>query len=82
MTCDELRRRLDAFIDDSIAHDELSSFQEHFRACPSCAAEALARLQIKRATRAAADRYVPTPAFRLRIEKAIQPKPKLAWAFG
>ena len=81
MTCDELRLKLDKYVDDSVATDELDSVNEHFRSCPSCAAEALARLQIKRATRAAADRYAPTPAFRLRIENAIQPKRRPAWSF-
>lgn len=82
MTCDELRQKLDAFIDDSVAHEELASVHEHFQACPSCAAEALARLQIKRATRAAAARYVPTPAFRLRVENQIRKRQKPAWSFG
>jgi anti-sigma factor RsiW len=80
MTCDQLRQQLDAFIDDSIAGAELDSMHEHFQSCPSCAAEALTRLRIKRATRAAAARYVPTPAFRFRIENAIQKKRTPFWS--
>jgi anti-sigma factor RsiW len=81
MTCDELRQKLDAFIDENVANEELASLHEHFQACPTCAAEALARLGIKRATRAAALRYAPSPAFRLRVENAIQTKRKPAWSF-
>ena len=81
MTCNELRPKLDAFIDDSVAPQELASMHEHFQACPSCAAEALARLQIKRATRAAGLRYAPSPAFRLRVENAVQTKRKSVWSF-
>jgi anti-sigma factor RsiW len=82
MTCDELRQKLDAFIDDSLAPDELAPVNEHFQACPSCSAEALSRLQIKRATRTAASRYAPSPAFRLRVEEAIQRKRRPAWSRG
>jgi anti-sigma factor RsiW len=80
MTCDEMRQKLDAFVDDSVADEEAASLHEHFQSCPSCAAEALARLQIKRATKAAAARFVPAPAFRLRVEDAIQTKHKRVWS--
>jgi anti-sigma factor RsiW len=81
MTCDELRQRLDAFIDENVAPEELASLHKHFEACPSCAAEALSRLQLKRVTRAAALRYAPSPEFRLRVEKAIGTKRKPFWSF-
>jgi anti-sigma factor RsiW len=80
MTCDQLRQKLDAFIDNSIAGEELTAIHAHFQSCPPCAAEALARLQIKRATRTAAARYVPAPAFLLRIENAIQTKRIPVWS--
>jgi anti-sigma factor RsiW len=50
--------------------------------CPSCAAEALGRLKMKRMTQAAGARYSPSPQFRLRIEKSIQKGRKPMWAFG
>jgi len=81
MTCDLCRDRLDAYADSACSPEELASLEEHFRTCPSCAAEALSRLQMKRMTRAAATRYSPSPEFRLRIEKSIQPKPKSRWSF-
>ncbi len=88
MTCDLCRDRLDAYADSACSQEELASLQEHFRACPSCAAEALSRLQMKRMTRAAATRYSPSPQFRQRLEeslmeKSLQPRRKparqLAW---
>lgn len=82
MICNEWREQFDAYVDDASAErgpDEFASLEEHLRSCPSCAAEALNRVQLKRATRAAAARYVPSPTFRLRIEKSIKPKRKLLW---
>jgi anti-sigma factor RsiW len=80
MTCDQLRQKLDAFVDDNVEGEELASVHEHCQSCSSCAAEALARMQIKRATKAAASRYAPTPAFRLRVENAIQKKRAPLWS--
>jgi anti-sigma factor RsiW len=37
---------------------------------------------MKRMTQAAATRYAPSPEFRLRIQKSIQPKHPPAWTFG
>jgi anti-sigma factor RsiW len=61
--------------------------EDHLRTCSSCAAEALSRLQLKRATRAAASaQFVPSPEFRLRIEKIVQkrrkPRRKSVWIPG
>jgi anti-sigma factor RsiW len=84
MNCDLCREKLDAYVDESLPAEELAAINDHLRDCPSCATEALARLQMKRATRAAAARFSPSPEFRLRVEKAIQKKrrpiPRIAWA--
>jgi anti-sigma factor RsiW len=82
MTCDLWRDKLDAYADSASSPEELADLESHFRTCPSCSAEALSRIQMKRATHAAAMRYSPSPEFRLRIQKSIQPKRPPAWTFG
>lgn len=83
MNCDLCRGKLDAYVDESVSADERVAIDEHLRDCPACATEALGRLQMKRATRAAAARFSPSPEFRLRMEKAIKknsrPVAKIAW---
>jgi len=74
MTCDLWRDKLDAYVDSACSQEELASLEAHLRACPTCATEALGRLQLKRMTQAAAARYSPSPEFRLRMEKSIQTK--------
>lgn len=77
MTCEEVRQKLDAYVDNSCSPEDSTSIEEHLRTCSSCATEALNRVQIKRATRAtAATRFVPSPEFRRRIEKSVQSKRK------
>ena len=82
MTCDLMRGKLDAYVDGACSQEELANFEAHLRTCPACAADAINRLQMKRMTRAAAARYTPSPEFRARIEKSIQPKRPPAWTFG
>lgn len=81
MICEQWREKLDLYVDSaqdpslapSVAK-ELADLEEHLRSCTSCSSEALNRLQLKRATRAAAARYLPSPEFRLRVKESIQPK--------
>ena len=82
MTCDLQRSKLDAYVDGECSPEELASMDAHLRTCPSCAADALGRLQMKRMTKAAAARYSPSPEFRLRIENSIEAKRKPFWAFA
>ncbi len=82
MTCDLWRDKLDAYVDSASLPEELAGLEAHLRMCASCAAEALSRLQMKRATQVAATRYSPSPEFRRRIQKSIQPKRPPAWTFG
>ena len=82
MTCDSIRAKLDAYVDGGGSPQELSDFDAHLRTCPSCAADAISRLQMKRLTRAAAARYTPSAEFRARLEKNIQRKQPPRWTFG
>jgi anti-sigma factor RsiW len=82
MTCDEMRGKLDLYVDGAGSPDELANFEAHLRGCPGCAADAINHLQVKRLTRAAAARYAPSPEFRLKVEKSLQPKRPPNWTFG
>jgi anti-sigma factor RsiW len=82
MTCDIWQGKLERYVDSELSEDELANLESHLRACPSCAADALGRVQMKRMTQAAGARYSPTPEFRLRIEQSIKAKRKPLWSFG
>jgi anti-sigma factor RsiW len=82
MTCDTWKTKLDAYIDSELSDNELHNLELHLRECPSCAADSLGRLQLKRITQAAGTRYLPTPQFRLRIENSIKAKRKSRWSLG
>ena len=82
MTCDPWQAKLDAYVDGDDSQGDFASLAEHLRTCPSCAADALGRLQMKRMTHAAAARYSPSPQFRLRVEKSIQKSRKPLWSFA
>jgi anti-sigma factor RsiW len=84
MICERWREKLDAFVDDAngpYGPEEFADLERHLQSCPGCTAEAMSRMQMKRATRAAAARYAPSPAFRLRVEKSIQAERKPTWAW-
>lgn len=84
MSCELWAEKLDAYVDGEMNEQELAEVEEHLRTCRDCAAEALARMQIKRATRAAAAmQFAPPPELRRSIEKSIAPKRKwLAFLFS
>jgi anti-sigma factor RsiW len=82
MTCDVWESKLGRYVDSELSEDELEKLESHMRTCPSCAADALGRVQMKRMTQAAGARYAPTPEFRLRIEQSIKAKRKPFWSFG
>ena len=73
MSCQLWRDWIDAYLDDGCTPEECAGIEDHLNTCTACAAEALARLRLKNATRiAAAERFVPTDDLRLRIEQSIQ----------
>jgi anti-sigma factor RsiW len=62
--------RLDTYLDGELPGNDEKEIREHLRACPSCAADALDRMQMKRSIRAAGERFRPDAAFRARVQKA------------
>ncbi len=64
----------------------MRTINAHVRSCPSCSADALARVQMKRAIQAAGRRYTPSAEFRKRMQQKIASKPRrslgLGWALA
>ena len=79
MACGEWRAKIETYADGELPVAEQASFDAHLRTCAACAADALARVQMKRATAGAAKRYVPSADFRRRIEKQFAAKPRGNW---
>jgi anti-sigma factor RsiW len=82
MNCELFAGKLDAYADGEIPREDLAGIEAHLRACADCARAALARFQLKQAAKAAADRYAPSPGFRLRIEKSIRKDRPSVWTMA
>jgi anti-sigma factor RsiW len=74
MSCEQWQAKLDAYVDGETPGQELTTMEQHLGTCHNCAADALSRMQLKRATRAGAMRFTPSPEFRQRIQRSIAPK--------
>jgi len=60
----------------------MRTFDAHVRSCPSCSADALTRVQMKRAIQAAGRRYTPSVEFRKRMQQKIASKPRRSFGLG
>jgi anti-sigma factor RsiW len=60
----------------------MRSVEAHVRSCPSCSAEALTRVQMKRAIHVAGKRYTPSAEFRKRMQQKIAVKPRRSFGLG
>jgi anti-sigma factor RsiW len=78
---DPWQPKLDQYLDNELPAEETRALEAHLRECPSCAADALHRLQLKRATHFAGKRYTPIADFRRRIEQQVAAKarPRRRW---
>jgi anti-sigma factor RsiW len=63
--------KLDAYLDGELPADEERRVREHLRECPTCAADALERMQMKRSVAAAGLRFKPDAALRARVQQTI-----------
>lgn len=79
VSCDMWTAQLDAFVDGESAPADLEA---HLRECPDCARAALERMTTKRATKLAADRYAPSPEFRLRVTQSLRKQRKAAFSLA
>jgi anti-sigma factor RsiW len=82
MSCDQWRAQLDTYLDGELPAEQMRSLDAHLRTCSACAADALARVQFKRAVKTAGMRFVPSPEFRNRTQRQIAAQPRRSWAFG
>jgi len=75
---DDWTAKLETYLDGELSAGEMRDLDAHLRSCPSCAADVLSRIQMKRAVRSAGKRYSPSPEFRQRIRKSIAAKPRVS----
>ena len=64
MVCESWKEKLDTYLDGEVPEQEMRTFDAHVRNCPSCAADALTRVQMKRAIQVAGKRFTPSAEFR------------------
>ena len=76
MDCDSWKAELDTYLDGELPEEAMRAFDAHVRRCPSCSADALTRVQVKRAIQVAGKRFTPSADFRRRIQKSIAPSPQ------
>jgi anti-sigma factor RsiW len=81
MTCELWLEKLDAHLDGELSAEDARAWNDHLKQCPSCTAEALRRVQQKRAVHAAAQKFVPSAAFRARVLKQTGPVRTASWTW-
>jgi len=82
MVCESWKAKLDTYLDGEVPEQEMRTFDAHVRNCPSCSADALARVQMKRAIQVAGRRFTPGAEFRKRMQQSIAPKPLRSFRMG
>lgn len=77
---DDWAPKIDPYLDSELSAEEMRGMDAHLRECASCSGDALRRMQLKRATRLAGQRYTPSAEFRRRIERKVAAKrPARRW---
>lgn len=83
MACEQWSTKLDTYLDGELSAEEMYSFDAHARSCTSCAADVLARVQLKGLMRTAGRSFTPSADFRARVlGRKQKAKPLLAWALA
>lgn len=72
MACNEWRDKLDGYVDGELTPGEAAKLGAHLRSCAECAADALRRVQMKRAVQIAGKRYEPSTELRNKIATSIE----------
>ena len=74
MVCESWKATLDTYLDGELPSEEMRAFNVHVHNCPSCSADALTRLQLKRNIQAIGKRFTPSAEFRKRMQQRIAGK--------
>jgi len=82
MVCESWKAKLDIYLDGEVPEAEMRTFDSHVRNCPSCSADALSRVQLKRAIQVAGRRFTPSAEFRKRMQRQMVPKPRRSFRLG
>ena len=82
MACESWKEKLDTYLDGELPEKEIHDFDTHVRGCPSCAADALRRVQMKRAIQTAGKHFTPSDDFRRRVQQSIASKPQRSFSSG
>jgi anti-sigma factor RsiW len=82
MVCESWRAKLDTYLDGEVPEEEMRTFDSHVRNCSSCSADALSRVQLKRAIQVAGKRFTPSTEFRKRMQQNMAPKPRRSLRLG
>ncbi len=76
MACEPWKTKLDIYLDGELPEQEMRTFDAHVRTCTSCSADALSRVQMKRAIQVAGKRFTPSADFRRRMQQKLASKPQ------
>ncbi len=76
MVCESWKAKLDTYLDGELPSEEMRAFDVHVHNCPSCSADALTRVQTKRAIQVVGKRFTPSAEFRRRMQLSIAAKPR------
>jgi len=82
MACDTWRDKIDAYADAELPAGEMRAVGEHLPSCPSCTADLLSRVQLKRAVMTAGKRFSPSLDLRQRVQKGLPMENKPVWLWG
>ncbi len=81
MACDVWREKLDAYVDGELPSADAAALAKHLRECAECAAEALERVQTKRAIALAGKRYQPSIQLREKVQRSLSGSPRRSSAW-
>lgn len=83
MACDAWRQKLDAYVDGELPSADAATLAKHLQECAECAAEALHRVQMKRAVALAGKRYAPSIQLRDKVRRSLgtSSRPQSGWVW-
>ena len=73
MVCECWKEKLDTYLDNELPEEEMRTFDAHVRGCTSCSADALARVQTKRAIKSLENVLLPVPSSGNGCSRALHP---------